>query len=143
MVKIFLTSVVLLLLIVPSYGQNLKKVSRLIEKAEYDKVKETLDKAILKDSSHFGLMYYYSLYYLNRSEAHYNLDSARAYIFKSVDLRPNATDDQNEDWEKTEIDLANIDSAKILITKLSFEKAQNPISLSSIVLFYDDSLSLH
>lgn len=135
MIKYFSISALLLLLVIQCNGQNLKKISKLIEKPDYEKAKETLDRAVEKDTSHFGLMYFYSLYYLNKAETHYNLDSARNYIFKAIELRPNATEDQRDDWSKTDINIANIDSAKMLITKLSFSHAKNPLTLSSILLF--------
>ncbi len=119
-------------------SQNLKRISKFMEKSDFEKAKETLDKEMLKDSSSFGLMYFYSLYFVNKGQPYYNLDSSRIYIFKALELRPKATEDQKDDWAKTDMPLANIDSAKMLITKLSFAKAKDPLSLSSVLIFIEN-----
>jgi hypothetical protein len=121
-----------------AHGQNVKKIAKLLEKPDYEKAKEAIVKTLEKDSTNFGAMYFNALLFLNKTETYYNLDSARIYIFKSLNYRETANEEQKDDWAKSEIALSNIDSAKMLITKLSFQKAKNPLSLSSILTFLEN-----
>lgn len=118
-------------------AQSLKRIAKSFEKSEYDKAKVLLDKAIEKDSTSFGIQYFYSIYYLNNSLKQYDLDSARIHINTGLKYRESAGEDQLEDWHKTEIAAAVLDSVKIEITDLSFQRANDSLSVHSMDRFME------
>ncbi|MEP0365402.1 MAG: WG repeat-containing protein [Cyclobacteriaceae bacterium] len=118
-------------------AQSLKRIAKSFEKSEYNKAKELLDKAIEKDSSSFGIQYFYSLYYLDKSQRQYDLDSARIHINKGLSYRDSAGEDQLDDWNKTEIAASVLDSTKIEIANLSFQRANDSLSVQSMDRFME------
>ncbi|MFT6865903.1 MAG: hypothetical protein ACJA08_000729 [Cyclobacteriaceae bacterium] len=116
-------------------AQNLRRIAKSIEKSEYDKLLEQIDKALEKDSTNFGAMYFKAVYYLHNSLNQYNLDSARIFINQSLEFRSSMTAEQSDDWSKTEFPIFVIDSTKSKIINLSFENALNPPSVGSMQLF--------
>jgi len=63
--------IILILLNLTSFADE-KKALRFLEKRDYDKLIETLDKDILKDSLNPGFYYIYSLLYLSFNHNYYN-----------------------------------------------------------------------
>ncbi|MEO9477820.1 MAG: WG repeat-containing protein [Cyclobacteriaceae bacterium] len=116
-------------------AQSLKRIAKSFEKSEFDKAKELLDKATEKDSTSFGIQYFYSLYYLDNSQQQYDLDSARIHINSGLKYRQLAGQDQLDNWDKTEIAVSILDSIKIEITDLSFQRSNDSLSVHSMDRF--------
>lgn len=116
-------------------GQSLKRIAKSIDKNEFEKANELIQKGLEKDTANFGLYYFKSIYFLNNSISQYNLDSARICIEKSLALRKNSTEDQRDDWLKTERSETLIDSTKIAVIDLTFQREQLRLSAGSMKYF--------
>ncbi|WP_258103141.1 WG repeat-containing protein [Marinoscillum sp. MHG1-6] len=125
-----------------SNGQNLKKVEKELLKADFEDLKQQIEKSIEKDSGHFANYYFLSHYFLDTTQGQFSLDSARVNINKALTLAPNANSDQMDVWGKTEISLNALDTLKSHIALLAYRKYTRPASVSSLDIFltyYPDS----
>lgn len=123
-------------------AQNLRRIQKSVEKAEYDKLPEMIGKALEKDSTSFGAMYFKAVYFLHNDINQYNLDSARIFLNKALEYRESMTAEQSDDWNKTELPIFVIDSTKTKIIELGFAKAKKELSVNSMKNFlnlYPDS----
>lgn len=118
-------------------AQSLKRVAKLAEKPEFDKVKEQIDKILIKDAISFGATYFKTLYYLDNSLGQYDLDSARITINQALYFLEISSEDQLDDWEKTELPIQIIDSTKIRITELTFDREFAVLSDQSMKKFLE------
>ncbi len=82
----FFTSIFLLTIIFsPSFLQaESKKAFKLLEKAEYIKLVELLQKSIEKDSTNSGAKYVFSLLYLTPKYPDYNIDTSYYFINAAI-----------------------------------------------------------
>lgn len=64
---------------------NLDKIRRTLEKADYDKVRELVDRAKEKEPDNPGVDFYASVLFSSKKYAAYNLDSARVFIQSSLE----------------------------------------------------------
>jgi len=113
--NIFLSSL-LLLVIAGSARADSKRAFKLLEKGEYVKLTELLDKSISKDSINAGAKYVYSLLFLTPKYERYNIDTAYWYILA-------AETDMNKHDEKDQqrLDKLNINDSTIQIQKSEVE----------------------
>ncbi|MFT6855386.1 MAG: hypothetical protein ACJA0X_001360 [Cyclobacteriaceae bacterium] len=114
------------------HGQSLSKFEKYIEKEEYDKLKDVLDRSEEKDSSRIGVKYYYSKYYTTPNQSFYNLDSADRFIRKASQLYRSAAKEEIQDLEENGINQQVISAQIALINKLAFDRAIDNISITSL-----------
>ncbi len=84
--RYFLVSVFLLInvLFSPNVSAESKRAFKLLEKGEYDKLVELLQKSIEKDSTNTGAKYVYSLLYLTPEFSEFNIDTSYYFINEAI-----------------------------------------------------------
>ena len=101
-----------------------KRAMKLLEKGDYDKLIELLDKSIEKDSVNAGAHYVYSLLYLTPRYPDYDIDSSYYFINKALadldDMEPKAV----EDLEKIDMSAAHMNEQKLLVEHQAFRRAK-------------------
>lgn len=133
--RILFISIFLITTFIETRAQNLKRIAKAIDKSEFGKAKELINKNLIKDPNSFGIYYFSAIYYLDSSLTQYNLDSARLSINQSLRFKKESSEEQKEDWEKTELSLKKIDSVKIQIIDLIFDREYNRLSAESMKYF--------
>ncbi|MFY0598297.1 MAG: WG repeat-containing protein [Cyclobacteriaceae bacterium] len=116
-------------------AQNLKRISKHFEKGEFDKAKEQIRKGLDKDSTSFGVHFFDACYYLNNELSQYNLDSARISINTALYFLEEHSQEQEENWAKTERPIDHIDSLKTEIINLTFARELDFLSVNSMNKF--------
>ncbi len=98
----FLLVLVVGMLLVPLSGwtNDLKKIRRAIDKADYEKAFETIHVAIAEQHINPGARYYASMLYFDSTNSFYNLDSASIYAQQAVEDFDSVTQDMLDDLEK-------------------------------------------
>lgn len=134
--KIFLPFL-LLLVIAGSAKADSKRAFKLLEKGEYGKLTELLDKSISKDSINAGAKYVYSLLYLTPKYERYNIDTAYRYI-----LAAETDINRHEEKELQRLDKLNINDSSIQIQKSeveihAFRRAKSQHTIISYNYFLD------
>ena len=80
-----------------------KRAFRFLEKRDYEKLIETLEKDILKDSLNPGPYYIFSLLYNDPQYEEQNLDTSYYYIMKAIELFPPKDEKEEEKLNKVNI----------------------------------------
>ncbi len=116
---------------------DVKRALKLLEKGEYDKLSELLDKSIKKDSINAGAKYIYSLLFLTSDYKKYNIDTSYYYIVRAQkDL---ALEDEKElqQLNKLNINDSTIILQKATVEKQAFVRAKNEHTIASYNYFLD------
>ena len=84
--RYFLVSILLIFSVLFSTDASAesKRAFKLLEKGEYDKLIELLQKSIEKDSTNTGAKYVYSLLYLTPNFYEFNIDTAYYFINEAI-----------------------------------------------------------
>jgi len=78
--KSFLLFIVFLQLLVSANAGVLSRIQKALEDKDFEKVEKLCRRSLEKDSINPGANYYLSVYFLDESNAAFNIDSAAAYI---------------------------------------------------------------
>ncbi len=100
---IFSVLVFSLLMVFSGYSQSLVKAKKALEKGDYTKTIEILNKSLEKDSLAYGAHYLLSVIYLDSTSGHYDRDSAKYWIEKSLQARNINPTESLKDLEKAEM----------------------------------------
>ena len=128
---IIVTSAFLVLTMLPLVMQaESKRALKLLEKGDYEKLIELLDKSIEKDSINAGAHYVYSLLFLSPRYPDYNIDTSYYFINKALSDLELMDYKAVEDLEKIDMSASHIQKQKLLIEHQAFRraKAKNTIS---------------
>ena len=115
---------ILILLNLTSYADE-KKALKHLEKKEFEKVVETLDKDIQKDTLNPGIYFIYSLLYNDPQYDKNNLDTSYYYILKAMDLYPPKEEKDREKLDKLYITDSTITFQKEKLDLQSYERAKS------------------
>jgi hypothetical protein len=121
---------ILILVSLASYADE-RKALKLLEKKDYEKLVEYLDKDIEKDSLNPGSYYIYSLLYNDTVFIGNNLDTSYYYILKARKLYPPSDEKEIEKLNKVLINDSSLTSQKEKLDLLAYERAKNEHTLDS------------
>ncbi len=113
-----------------SYADE-KKALKLLEKKNYEKLIETLDKDIEKDSLNPGSYYIYSLLYNEPGYIDSNLDTSYYYVMKALELYPPSDDKDLEKLNKVHINVSGLTTQKEKLDLQAYERAKNEHTLEA------------
>ena len=128
---------VFLLFQLPNYGQSLTRIEKFIEKEEYDKFKDLLDKSEEKDSTRIGVKYYFSKYFSAENKPFFNIDSAAYYIQRAITLYNSASNEVIEELKSDGINEQIIVHQEKIVHQLAFRRAKEILTLNTINDFID------
>ena len=101
-----------------------KRAFKLLEKGDYDKLVELLDKSIEKDSINAGARYVYSLLYLTPKYRGYSIDTAYLFINKAIADYEAHTVKEKENLAKLDINDAALEHQKNQVEQHAFRRAK-------------------
>ena len=122
----FFVSVVLLFSVfTPSsvYAES-KRAFKLLEKGDYEKLIELLDKSLEKDSTNSGAKYLYSLLFLTPKYPDYNIDTSFYFINQAIIDFAIHDEKDIEDLEKLEITDSVLTMQKLQVEQHAFRRAK-------------------
>lgn len=112
-----------------------KRAFKLLEKGDYDKLVELLDKSIIKDSVNAGAKYVYSLLYLTPKYRGYSIDTAYLFINKSIADYGLHTVKVKENLAKLDINEEALTRQKSAVEQHAFRRAKAQHTLSDYNYF--------
>jgi hypothetical protein len=114
-----------------------KRAFKLLEKGDYEKLIELLDKSIEKDSINTGAKYVYSLLYLTPKYPGYNIDSA--YLFINGAIADFALYDEKtiDDLSKLDINDTSLHRQKLEVELHAFRRAKAKHTIDDYNFFLD------
>ena len=112
-----------------------ERIQKAIEKKEYEKALELIQKGAEKEPLNPGINYYKALLFFEKDYSNYNLDSSRIAINESLLLYKEATSDMIEDLVKDRITIQDLTDLSERIRDESFKVATDSLTLSSIDKF--------
>jgi tetratricopeptide (TPR) repeat protein len=142
MLKIILLWMMLLGAVVPAYTES-KRAFKLLEKGEWDKLVELLDKSIEKDSINCGAKYVYSLLYLTPEFTGYDIDMAYSYIEEAISDLEKHDEKAIEELGKLDITHGTLNKQKAIVQQRAFVRAKELHSIDAYNFFienFDDGL---
>jgi tetratricopeptide (TPR) repeat protein len=142
MLKIILLWMMLLGAVVPAYTES-KRAFKLLEKGEWDKLVELLDKSIEKDSINCGAKYVYSLLYLTPEFTGYDIDMAYSYIEEAITDLEKHDEKAIEELGKLDITHDTLNKQKAIVQQRAFVRAKELHSIDAYNFFienFDDGL---
>ncbi|NJO02354.1 MAG: hypothetical protein HC880_12275 [Bacteroidia bacterium] len=108
-----------------------------IQKGEFDKAKEQLDKQLEKDSLSAGAFHIYAVYYFSENNPAYDIDSAYAFVRKAIDYYPQVNEKDLADWAKDDISLDAAYKLKSAVEVKAFSNATQENTVASFQAFLD------
>lgn len=126
MLKYFFTVTCVIVFIVMPFviKAESKRAFKLLEKGDYAKLIELLDKSLEKDSINSGAKYVYSLLFLTPRYPEYNIDTAYYFINAAIADFGIHDEKDKEDLEKVEITETQLQSQKMLVEEHAFRRAK-------------------
>jgi hypothetical protein len=121
---------ILILVNLASYADE-KKALKLLEKKDYVKLIEALDKDIDKDSLNPGSYYIFSLLYNDPQYENHNLDTSYYYILKARDLYPPSDEKDLEKLNKVLINDSSLTAQKEKLDLQAYERAKKEHTLDA------------
>ncbi len=122
----FLALVTMLMIIILPYSllAESKRAFKLLEKGEYDKLIELLEKSVEKDSINTGAKYVFSLLYLTPKFPEYDIDTA--YFFINSAIRDYSIHDEKivENLNKLDINDSSLHAQKSRVEYHAFRRAK-------------------
>ncbi len=116
----------LIILALPSTGlADSKKALKFLEKGEYDKLDEMLQKSIEKDSINPEARYFYSVLYLTEAYSAYNIDTSYFYILSAITDYPLLEVKDLENLKKDGITDSVIFNQKKAVELHAYRRARN------------------
>jgi hypothetical protein len=109
-------------LFIPSQAES-RRAFRLLEKGDYEKLVDLLDKSLEKDSINAGAKYVYSLLYLTPKYPAYDIDSAYKYILGAIEDFAIHEEKVIEDLAKLDIYDSTLIDQKIQVEQHAFRRA--------------------
>jgi len=107
----------------PSLAES-KRAFKLLEKGDYEKLIDLLDKSIEKDSVNTGAKYVYSLLYLTPKYPGYDIDAAYSYINEAMEDYELHDEKIIEDLAKLDINETTLSEQKLLVEQHAFRRAR-------------------
>jgi len=114
-----------------------KRAFKLLEKGDYDKLEEYLDKSIEKDTINAGAKYVYSLLYLTPEYRNYDIDKAYAYINDAQSDFVMMEEKDLERLEKIGIDESAIEHQKEEVEFHAYRRASSLHTIDDYNFFID------
>lgn len=114
-----------------------KRAFKLLEKGDYDKLIELLDKAIEKDSINTGAKYVYSLLYLTPKYKQNDIERSYSYINAAIADFKLHDEKMIEDLSKLEINDTTLTAQKTLIEHHAFQRAKSLHTIRDYNYFMD------
>jgi len=108
-----------------------KRAFKLLEKGDYGKLVELLDKSIEKDSVNAGAKYVYSLLFLTPKYREYNIDSSYYFINAAIVDFQIHDERMIDDLDKLGIHAESLQSQKSLVEQHAFRRAKAKNTIES------------
>ncbi|UXP30951.1 WG repeat-containing protein [Reichenbachiella agarivorans] len=121
--KVRYISLLLILFVHMVHADRSKQALRAIEKEDYDKAKEYLQRSYDKDSLNPLVSYSYAKLYVAQTYEGQDLDIANDYILHAFLLLPNRTEAHTNEIEKADLTLQSFDQLKDEIDSLAYMRA--------------------
>lgn len=132
----FASCVLLFIVLVPSsIHAESKKAFKLLEKGDYVKLEELLQKSIEKDSINAGAKYLYSLLFLTTKYPDYNIDTAYYFINEAIDNYARHDEKVIEDLVKLGINDSSFSAQKLEIEAHAFSRAKEQHTIDKYNFF--------
>ncbi len=133
--KAILLFVLLSFIFTDAISTDGKRAFKLLEKREYDKLSELLDKSIKKDSINAGAKYIYSLLFLKDDYQHYNIDTSYFYIVAAQKDLKLEDEKERQQLAKININDSTLQLQKAAVEKQAFERAKKLHTIDSYNYF--------
>lgn len=114
---------------------NLDRIRRAIEKMEYEKAYELIERARLKAPSDPGVDYFASLLYFTKPYDSYNLDSARKYVNNSIEKFSLIDEEASLDLKDDGITISVVEELGDDIRDRMYRQLQNNLNVVDIENF--------
>ena len=111
------------------------RIQKAMEKGEYEKALELIEKGFEKEPNNPGLSYYQGLIFFNEDFERYNIDTARIVTIQSLQAYENASQELIEELSDDGVDIDQIQELYDLIRDKEYELALSDLSLTSISVF--------
>lgn len=112
-----------------------KRAFKMLEKGEYDKLIELLDKSIEKDSINTGAKYVYSLLYLTPKYPDYDIDKSYRFVIEAIEDFANHDEKMIEDLAKLDINDSTLNYQKLQVEQHAFRRAKAKHTLNDYNFF--------
>jgi len=119
-----------------------RQALRAIEKGEFEKAEEFLDRSYNSDSLNPLVSFAYCRLYVSPEYNNKNLDSARSFIKLALKLFPNRTEEHGEEMNKAKVEPIHFDTLKRHVDSLGFVRAQESHTIAgynSFMLMFEDA----
>ncbi len=106
-----------------------------IQKGEYGKARVLLEKELEKDSLSAGVWHIFAVYYFEKDNASYDLDSAYWSVRKSLGLYPGINEKDSASWAKDQISITSAQELKVAIETEAYQRAWKANSVEDYQFF--------
>ncbi|MCV9386877.1 outer membrane protein assembly factor BamD [Reichenbachiella ulvae] len=142
MKKKYFIFIILTSLVTLAYADKSKQALRAIEKEDYEKAEEFLERSYKADSLNPLVSYAYALYYVSGTNPEYDLDRSHKYMKQGLQLLPDRTEDHIDEMDKVDVLLEHFDTLQSYIHGLAYQRATQLDEVSAYQYFlsaYDDA----
>jgi hypothetical protein len=108
-----------------------------LQKNEFSKAKELIDKELEKETQSAGAWQVLSLYYFSEKNPAYSIDSAYASVLKAIEFFPQNNPKDTATWAKKYISLSTAHKLKADIEAAAFIEAQKNKQITDVQLFIE------
>lgn len=128
-----------------TYADRITSALKYLQKKKYTEARALLDKELKKDSLNAGAKYVYALYFSDKENPHYHIDTAYICIKQALQWFAKTPEKQRKEWQKANIDVPNAQKLKTQIEQQAFEQAQIHNSLEKwkfFIEFYAEAMQV-
>ena len=130
-------TICLLLLSHFAFADRVTSAYKQIQKGDFEKARELLDKELEKDSISAGAFHVYSLYYFSDNNPGYHLDSAYYFVQLALEQYPNSPEKDAENWAKDGISEESAQKLQSNIEAKGFGNARKDHTVVAYQSFID------
>ncbi len=113
----------------------LDRIQRAMEKGDYSKAKELIEKGYEKEPDNPGLYFQHALLLFTKTYKGFNVDSARILISESIRFHELASDDLLKEIQEDQVDSSTIHSLFSRIQQFQLSQTKSNLSIGSIADF--------
>jgi hypothetical protein len=131
----FFWSLLMLFISFESFGDHMKRIMRLLKKADVEKAVAILHEGLHESPDHPGYLWLAADLNATDSLPCFNIDSAFVLVKKALESYENISGEQLEDFEKVGFNKQNIMLTDEKIRKLQWKRTQELLTIEAIAAF--------
>lgn len=116
----------------------IKRASKNLEKAKYEKVEKILDRQLEKDSLNPGAYYIYSLLFITPEFERYSIDSAHFFVTKAIEQYSTADKKHIRKLKKAAVNDSTLQKQILKVDSIAFERALSHNTVEAYQYFIDN-----